>query len=85
MKKSILTTLSVLTSAFLIVSPLIHAETSIQQREQAATNDNTIVNSLSDPSNNNLNSSSDANDDQSSNDNDADNGDSGSNSDDGND
>lgn len=84
MKKSILTTLSVLATAFLIISPITHAETSAQQRDQAVTNDNNILNNLSDPSNNDLNSSGE-NDDDDQNSNDADNGDSSSNSDDGND
>lgn len=83
MKKSILTTLSVLATACLLLSPMSYAETSAQQHEQAAINDNDTINNLSDPSNNDLNIPAANDDDQ--NNNDADNGDSSSNSDDGND
>lgn len=82
MKKSILTTLSVLATGLILISPVCHADTPAQQREQAAINDNNTINDLSDPSESNQYASDDNNDQ--SND-DADNGDSSSNSDDGND
>lgn len=85
MKKSILTTLSVLATALLIISPITHAITSEQKHEQAAINDNNIVTSLSDPANNDLTSTENDDNDQNNNDDDADSGDSSSNSDDGND
>ncbi len=83
MKKSILTTLSVLATACWIISPLCQAETSAQQRDQAVMNDNNTLNNLTDTPDNDSTIPAQNDDDQTNND--ADNGDSGSNSDDGND
>lgn len=85
MKTPILTTLSVLATCFILITPICHAEATIQQREQGEINDNNTMNNLSDPSNNDQNYSSSVNSNDDTNVDDADNGDSSSNSDDGND
>lgn len=88
MKNPILTTLSVLATSFILFTPICNADTPAQQHEQdeqAAINDNTVMNNLSDPSNVDQNYSPSVNGNDDANNDDADNGDSSSNSDDGND